>query len=209
MDLKALVQKEIMATTELLDQFPWDDPRAYADWLSQTYHFVSHTTRLLALAAGVARLDQQTYHQQFLYHLKEEYGHEKIALSDLKHLGCPLTPELNETHRFYETVRTLIQSQGPLGLFGYMHFLEALAVHSGPQIFLKVKKHYGDKCGRFLSVHGEEDSKHVEETLKTFEQAPAEDMEIVFEGLQIAGDQYRAILSSLLRTHARQIAAAA
>ncbi|MCB0365646.1 MAG: iron-containing redox enzyme family protein [Bdellovibrionaceae bacterium] len=208
MRLNESLTNELKQTTTLIEEINWDAPEVYADWLSQTYHFVRHTTRLLALAAGVASLDQQSYHQQFLYHLKEEYGHEKIALADLKALGLPLRAERPQTQRFYHTTRTLIQSHGPVGLFGYMHFLEALAVHMGPAAYEKVRRTFGSKCGRFLAVHGEEDIKHVEETLKTLADCAEEDMDTILDGLRLAGEQYRSLLAAIIQDYRPKLQAA-
>lgn len=206
MELKKVVEKEMAATQLAMSELNWTQPKVYADWLSQTYYFVAHTTRLLGLAAGVARLDQQDYHEQFVYHLKEEHGHEKLAESDLKALGESKAPERAETRYFYETEFAVIQKAGAVGLFGYMLFLEATAITVGPKIYESISAKYGKKAGRFLAVHAHEDIEHVEVTLKTLSKASVADQSLICEHLKLSGQNYRALLKAIGLQHGHQAA---
>src|SRR5262245_13457821 len=70
-----------------VDSFPWAHREAYAAWLAQTYYYVSHSTRLLALAASRYTVADDAFHLRCLEHLREEKSHEKLATADLKALG--------------------------------------------------------------------------------------------------------------------------
>ena len=79
--------KEIEAQiSSIMDAFlrvPWHEKRAYGDYLAQTFYYVSHATRVLALAAARCRLTEEPMHKQFLKGIQEEKNHEILALRDL------------------------------------------------------------------------------------------------------------------------------
>lgn len=197
MSLDKALKQEVERTQEVLLGMNWSDRQLYGQWLSQTYHFVRHTTRLLGLAAGSSTLNEQNYHEQFLYHLKEEHGHELLALKDLRSLGLFLGSELPSTRRFYETTYDSIRSNGGVGLFGYMMFLENLAVIVGGKIADQVKPAFGAKSTRFLSVHAHEDIEHTQVTNQLLESAPQTHLQIIANDLVVAGSHYREILNEL------------
>ncbi|MCB0412026.1 MAG: iron-containing redox enzyme family protein [Bdellovibrionales bacterium] len=197
MELKDALSQHVEMTKVVFREMDWADADVYANWLSQTYYFVSHTTRLLALAAGTALLNEQNYHEQFLYHLKEEAGHEKLALNDLKALEKEVSPELSSTKQFYFKEYQLIREVGPIGLFGYMMYLENLAVYAGPGIYEAATKVHGKKAGRFLAVHINEDVEHVEVTLKTLNSIKQTDKDLICSHIEISSENYRNILKQI------------
>ena len=151
------------------ESMPWDNKAFYANYMAQTFYYVKHSTRILALSAGRLNYEeQQKIHLRFLKHLGEEANHEKLALNDLKFLGHKLEdfPELNSTRFFYEPQYYKIEHQHPLSLMGYILFLEVLAQKVCPPLSAKLSNLYGKKSATFLLVHGEEDPGHVEEAKK-------------------------------------------
>ena len=46
------------------DVFPCRCRAAYGDWLAQTYHYVFHTSRLIALAASRCDAHHDTFHRR-------------------------------------------------------------------------------------------------------------------------------------------------
>lgn len=206
MDLRSQLNDQIQITSQLFAQFPWDVRPAYADWLSQTYHFVRHSTRLLALAAAVAKLDQQDSHERMVCHIRNEFGHEKLALNDLSNIGESVSPERSQTRSFYETPRTTIMRYGPVGLIGYMHFLESLAVQCGPILIHQLSSLYDSNSCRFLKVHAAEDIEHVKTTEDELLNLSATDIEVVQVSIQVAGQQYNEILKEIITDHLRQVA---
>lgn len=148
------------------ESMPWDQKEFYANYLAQTFYYVRHSTRILALSAGRLSYEKdQKIHLRFLKHLGEEANHEKLALNDLKFLGYKLQDfdELNSTRFFYEPQYYKIEHQHPLALMGYILFLEVLAQNVCPPLSAKLTNLYGKKSATFLLVHGEEDPSHVEE----------------------------------------------
>src|SRR4030095_9279247 len=59
----------------------------YAKLLIEIYHYVKHSTRLLALAAGHTSPLRGDLFRRFVAHIGEESGHEMWALADLAALG--------------------------------------------------------------------------------------------------------------------------
>src|SRR4051794_14890478 len=59
----------------------------YARYLVEVYHYVKHSTRLLAAAAARLGPERQPLFARFIEHAQEEAGHEEWALSDLSALG--------------------------------------------------------------------------------------------------------------------------
>ena len=107
-NLKQLTEKLMQEQAKAIDAFPWDSKEAYADWLAQTYYFVCHSTRLLALAASRFQVDEDAYHLRFLEHLKEEKSHEKLCLTDLKTLGV----SIEDISKFVAEQRTNAAAKG-------------------------------------------------------------------------------------------------
>ena len=77
---------EMAAAGEL---FPWTKRAAYMGWLAQTYYYVRHSTRLLAVAAGRFPHTRQgdTLHLRFGAHIGEEKRHELLCVRDIQALG--------------------------------------------------------------------------------------------------------------------------
>jgi len=149
--------------SKVIHSFPWEDKYAYGMYLAQTYYYVKHSTRLLAVAAGRMADHDLAYHRRFLEHAAEEKGHETIALKDLKNLGYTLEdfPELPETRMFWETQYYKVEHVDPLSLMGYILALEAIACQECPWIKSQLDKHYRPNCHTFIKVHGEDDPEHV------------------------------------------------
>src|SRR5215211_402825 len=86
--------------------FPWEDRRVYGNWTAQTYFYVRHATRLLALAAARCPLADEELHKTFLQAIREEQDHELLALHDLQFLGFRPSDfgELPETAAYRQTL---------------------------------------------------------------------------------------------------------
>jgi hypothetical protein len=192
-EIKQLVEK----MGAILQAAPWENREFYTSWLAQTTYFVQHSTRLCGLASAYCNENQQSYHQRFLHHGIEEKGHEKLSILDLKSFGQELKnyEELPGTRSFYQTQYYWIQHKHPLALFGYIIFLECLAIEQGPKLTQRVTKAYGEKAARFLKVHSEEDIDHVEKAMEQIRQAPADAQEHIIQNLQQSFYNYEALLT--------------
>ena len=150
-------------TKDFVDQFPWESSEAYAQWLSQSYFFVSHSTRLLALSAAHATFTQGNLHKRMLEHVAEEIGHEMIAANDLKQMGRNIKDfsEMRETQAFYRNQYFHIQNHGSEAFVGYVLFLEGLACTKGFDIMKRISAAHGEKACNFVRVHAELDQDHL------------------------------------------------
>lgn len=175
---------------------PWEDPVFYSQWLAQTTHFVSHSSRLLALCAAHCAMDEQNFHLRFLAHAAEEKGHEKMAQKDLSQLGYSLEdlPELPSTQSFYQPQYYWIQYKNPMAFLGYIFCLELLAKEVGPFILKKVTEAYGGKAQLFIRVHAEEDEDHVESAIQLLQQLNEEQRQYALANLKQSCQNYEQIL---------------
>ena len=161
--MKDFFQAEIR-TLESIRQFPWQSGRAYAQFLAQTYYYVCHTTRLLALAASRIGIEQEKVHHRFLKHAAEERSHHLLAERDISRLGFSLAemPELPLTAALYEMQYYRVEHVSPMAIFGYILALEGVAVVYGGYVYEAVRKHHGDEPCSFVKLHANEDPDHLE-----------------------------------------------
>lgn len=197
-------EKSLREMGDDLKKFPWDNRFAYAWFLSQTYYYVCHSTRLLHVAIGRMKQNDHEFCRRFTQHLKEENGHEAIALKDLRRLGFDIEdfPELPETRMFWETQYYKIEHNDPLSLLGYIYALEAIACEICPIIKRELEKHYDKDCHSFIKVHGEDDPEHVEKALEQIRSLPKERLRWVQENFEQSTQSYRHFLDAILRVSA-------
>lgn len=181
-------------------EMPWDDKHVYGAWLAQTFYYVSHSTRLLALSAAHCNHQEQgVYHSRFVEHLREEKGHEKLAIRDLEKLGLGITdfPELPELSAFYQTQYYWIQHQSPLSFLGYILCLEGLAVRGGQEVFNTVANMYGKEAASFLKVHATEDVGHLQTAIDYTKKLQNRELALVIENMKLSCSLYKAMLTEI------------
>ena len=192
-----------------LKDFPWKDPQAYGLWLAQTYYFVKHSVRLLGLCIARFPDDADAFRMRYSQHIREEYGHEKMCLMDLKEMGMNIEDleELPETKSFYRSQYFGVDHISSHYLLGYILFLEGIAVHGGKDLYELIKeKHTGPHT--FLRVHVEEDPEHLEKAIAQIDALSEVDKENVLESLDLSSTGYRNILRAIKeRAQAQQAAA--
>lgn len=176
---------------------PWWDRTVYGAFLAQTYHYVCHSTRLLALAASRFRFSEEKIHRRFVKHATEEMSHEGLALRDLKHLDLSLEqyPEFPSTRAFYQTQYYMIEHVSPWSFWGYILMLEGLALTKGPWLFEEIRRHHGEKAASFVKVHAAEDVGHMAEAEKALAALPDQERPVVVD--QIGHSRF--FYSSMLR----------
>ncbi len=177
--------------------FPWEDADAYANWCAQTYYYVSHSTRLLALCAALTPLGRNDYHYRFAKHLKEESGHENLALKDVASLKFKVDefPQLPETRAFYQTQYFYIEHVHPFAFFGYIMMLEGAAAKIGPQICARTEKAHGAHCQNFIGVHSEDDQQHIKDAFHLVNKMSPVEIDQVHENFIASCVHYLAIMA--------------
>lgn len=199
------LQKSLNQSVGLLqnsyEALPWDNKEFYANYLAQTFYYVRHSTRLLALSSSrLSYEDQQNLHLRFIKHLGEEANHERLAINDMKALGFSPKdfPELNSTRYFYECQYYKIEHRDPLALMGYILYLEVLAQNICPPLSKKLTGLYGKKAATFLLVHGEEDPHHVEEAQKLLASLPPVALDIITENLEQSSQAFDLMMKEIV-----------
>lgn len=199
LELRKEYDERVGKLARLSLEFPWESKHAYAGWLAQTYYFVVNSTRLISLAGSMFASDLNPLHFRFIDHAKEERGHENLATSDLKVLGYHVgeLPELSQTAGFHQSQYYWIFRHGPESFFGYILCLEGLCVRAGAEFYRRVVKAHGEKAGRFLKVHSEEDIEHIDKALQMVESVPAERLAAINKNLAFCCDSYASILKEV------------
>jgi thiaminase len=180
---------------------PWQDKAVYGAFLAQTYYYVSHSTRLLALAASRFKFSEEKLHRRFVKHATEEMSHEILALRDLEKLGFALDqyPEFPSTRAFYQTQYYMIEHVSPWTFWGYVLMLEGLALTKGPWLFDQIKQHHGEEPASFVKVHAAEDVGHMAEAEKAIQSLPDRERPLVIEQIENSSFYYRSMLEQCSR----------
>lgn len=194
--MKTQYEKQLKETTDLVNSLPWENEEFYKDFLAQTYHFVCHSTRLLARSISHFGVDRDDLYQRFVSHLKEENYHEKLALKDLEFLGEDISkyPECSFTKSFWQAQFYLIDQSRGTSLLGYILYLEAIAVHSFNGIYKSLSENYSAKACRFVKVHVEEDPEHLEHAIDMIEGLNEREQEEIWKNFYQSAEIYHSML---------------
>jgi len=189
-----------------LDSLPWEDEEFVANYFAQTYYFVKHSEKLLALC--ISRLDDERLIKRFKEHMAEENAHEKLALADLKKLGKNIEdyPEHPLTCSLYETQYYKVEHKHPLVLMGYILYLETIASQFGITALDRIKDIYGIESS-FLKVHGEEDIEHVEKARELVLSLPQELQIMIEKNYKQSEFVYAQLVMSLFKFNEHMLAA--
>lgn len=159
-----MTEKEIMIALEpLAKDFKslalHTNKKRYEQWLAQTYYFVAHSIPLLEKA--IANAKDPAFIERSKEHIKEETGHDKIALNDLKVLESPIEDleEWKWTRDFYNRQYRQVEERGEL-LLGYILALEGMATLS-EHVLPPILEAYGPRGSKFVKIHIEEDQDHL------------------------------------------------
>lgn len=167
------------------------DKHRYEWWLSQTYHFVSHSTSLLGFALPF--LHDEKLKSIFEHHLGEESRHDLLALKDIEKLGGTISPPSFYTEAFYQSQYYRIQFESGKSLLGYILFLENLAVTWGKDLYDDLNKIH-PRSMLFLKVHAEEDVSHVARAISLIESLPKADQDIILRNFHYSEGLYLSML---------------
>jgi pyrroloquinoline quinone (PQQ) biosynthesis protein C len=163
------------------------DLELYRIVMTQIYHYTRHNSVNQAATALVADPDA-TGVLRFVYtHAREELGHEKMVLHDLRAVGLlakgqPLTdPPLPATEALVNYLYGVAVRRGPIARLGYSYWAESVYTHIAP-VLLQVRRslNLSDRDMAFFVAHSEIDSKHavevanmIRKAVRTPEQAEA------------------------------------
>lgn len=190
---------EMFRTREIIINFPWENKKAYAMWLAQTYSMVNHSTRLVALAGAYADLNDNEMHARFIDHSREERGHQLVGISDLEVLGYQLQdfPCLAPSACMYQIQYYWIQHRGPASFFGYTLALERLAADFGREVYERTSQAHGHKACKFLKLHSVADLDHIESAYQVLSKLNLVQTQLAIENLELSAHLYRWMLHEI------------
>jgi hypothetical protein len=196
--LKTEFDSEMKLLLQAIDAFPWENETAYCHWLAQAYYMVKHTTRFASFAASRIDFKDERLHKSLLQHLREEVGHEMLALKDLKSMGWTLneTPEMMETKFMIQNQYYWI-AKSPYTHYGFIWVLEALAVLRGKELVKRMSKHHPENCFSFIDVHAEEDVDHSDAIVAQISEFKTEDLIMLRENMLQTFYLYAEMLSHI------------
>lgn len=178
-------------------------PDLYTNFLAQTHYFVKHSVPLLE--AAITKSSNQEFIKRSKAHIKEESGHDIIALRDLQKMGGDISnfPEWEWTKSFYGRQYELIESEGEL-LLGYILALEWIAA-KGKEEAREIEKAYGKKTSKFVEVHVEEDQDHLLSAIEQIQKSKHKDK--ILENFFQTIEEYQGFLDLLDQTERGEKAA--
>lgn len=185
-----------------INRFDISNPKIYGNFLAQTYYYVSHSTRLLAFAAGLMKSEDEHHFRRFVKHIAEESSHEVLAEKDLEDLGMHPNEfyHLPETRALWEPQYYKTLHESPLALMGYIIALEYFSCTHLPLFYQKVSRIYGNKAGRFVKLHAEEDPEHIEKALALTSTLPASLQEVVLVNIVQTAKTYTSMIEACEKT---------
>lgn len=191
----------VESISKQLNQLNWTRPMIYANWLSQTYFYVRHATRVLCYAASHCNLEQEKLHLKLIQGIGEEQGHEFLALRDLKSLQFKIDQfqEFPETSAYYQTLYHNIRTDGPMSLLGYFISLEGLAAIGMTKMTTTIFNTYGDSKAEFLRMHCKVDERHFQEGLNFVCELEEAEIKVVEKYLILSSHLYEGLLQAVGR----------
>jgi hypothetical protein len=192
------ISKKMEKLIHAFNEMPWENKDYYQNWLAQTHYYTRYSTRMLAMTAGWSTSNDKNLYQRSITHLKEESGHDVIAVNDLKNIGGELNQyrELGVTQAMWESQFQKIL-RNPSHLLGYILALETFAVQTFKPMHDRLLKTYPKNACMFVKVHAEDDPEHVEKAAEQIAQCPPEDREAIMASYDQTCDLYRYMLMSI------------
>jgi len=146
------------------------DRAAYRRTMIQIFHYTRHNSVNQAAAAFRADPDDLPL-LRFIYgHAKEELGHERLALHDLRSLalvaedGSDIDPPLPATDALINYLYGVVLRDGPVPRLGYSYWAESVYPHIAP-LLRAARSSLGlaDRDMTFFVAHAEIDAGHAEQ----------------------------------------------
>lgn len=141
----------------------------YVAFLTEAYHHVKHTVPLLmACGAGLPAERLDWLRTAVAEYIKEEIGHEKWILDDLRACGASL-PQVSEgqpslpTELMVSYVYDRIARTSPVSMFGMVLVLEGTSIALATDAAERIQQALGlpDAAFSYLRSHGRLDIEHM------------------------------------------------
>lgn len=186
------------------------DVRLYASYLVQTYHYTWHNPRHQALVVSTKREFPVGYAKYCLSHSREEWGHEQMALNDLRSLDftddlARWPQPLPETRKLIDYLYEISATGSPYARLGYTFWAERCYGFINSSLKEMAKKlALGPGSMTFLVEHSTIDETHareVEETIAEFVKTPEDEAavrEVMLVSLKLTVEMMDAVFDNFL-----------
>lgn len=195
----ATIDKDIQGIIKSIGRYPWENPRAYAHWLAQTYFYTQHASRVSAHATVRTPIARTELHDHLVRTINEEKDHPPMVLDDLRDLGFSIE-EFREhplTSAFYQTLHYQIDTVGPFALIGYFFVIEGAAAQTGKEMLKKVRESHGGKGLSFLEEHVIADAVHYPAAQDFVKALSDDELLIVTQCGTLAASLYRYMVRAI------------
>ena len=142
----------------------------YLSYLTETYHMVRHTPRMLALAAARLEDDQRGLRDWFLEQAEEEANHDIFCIKDIRHLGYEPAqildrPPLPGSWGLVAQNYYMATYGRPEGILGVASLTEGLGASLAGRMadILNAKQDWPRNTTTFLRSHSGFDAQHLED----------------------------------------------
>jgi pyrroloquinoline quinone (PQQ) biosynthesis protein C len=179
----------------------------YIDFLTQAYHHVKHTYPLLALAS--AHTQDEAYQDTLVEYMKEERGHEKWILDDIRAMGADA--EAVRTGKPGQACQIMVgytyyalEWISPYAMLGSVHVLEGMSTMLADKAADAIQSSltFPGKAGfSYLRSHGALDIEHVAFFKEFIDTIPKEAHAVVVDTAKIIYRLYGDIFRELSLRH--------
>jgi thiaminase len=197
--------REIIAYYKAMD---FRQKEIYASWLAQSYYYVTHSTRLLAMAGSRFPLEHPIGQRMF-EHVGEERGHEILAVRDVEALGFSLTdfPRQRMTEIFFQNQYYRIMFERASDFLGYVYLLEGIGVDIGDWLHEIVRVAHGPQASVFVKVHAHADKDHIVKAWNSILSLGPDEQQGVIDSFYQSCAMYSLMLKSMHQMGLEKIAA--
>lgn len=155
----------------------------YLSYLRDTYHFISHTSRALALAAS--RAEDRALRRWLLEEADDEDGHDQFCLKDIRNLGFDpdrerRTPAGRGAWALISQFYYLAGHENPIGILGVASATELMGATMAGDVAKLLVERFGipDDAVSFLRSHHTFDQRHLTDVTHAINTMPRDEAEL-------------------------------
>ena len=144
-------------------------PELYRLTMQQIFHYTQHNSINQAVCALRAAPEQLALLRYVYEHAREELGHERLALHDLKSAGLlrddePISAPLPATDALINYLYGVALREGPVARLGYSYWAESVYGQIAPLLAsLRASLALNDRDLTFFSAHSAIDQRHSQQ----------------------------------------------
>jgi pyrroloquinoline quinone (PQQ) biosynthesis protein C len=158
-------------------------PELYRLTMLQIFHYTQHNSINQALAAFRADPEQLPLLRFVYEHAREELGHERLVLRDLKSAGLlrdgePLDPPLPATDALIHYLYGISLRDGPVPRLGYSYWAESVYAQINPLLrSVRESLALSARDLSFFHAHSEIDQRHSRQVREAIERSVTTDQQ--------------------------------